>query len=127
MPSKEKYHGLNASPEDDRYVRCARCGFIAKPNRDQSAPDGSRIGWGIKNTSYDICFQTYDDVDFTGLEYYGGDTDILYDDDRFSYNSEITYDGARASDPSYDGIEKTIYDPVVTTGCPQCGTLRYNK
>jgi len=129
IPSKEVYHGRNASVEQDKFVRCSRCGFPCKLDRDQRAPDGSRIGWGTTMTEQDICFQTYDNLELNhGLERYGGDTAIAYDMPQEEYDSDQgTYDGSQPSDPSYDGITRTTYDPVLNTGCPQCGTLRYNK
>jgi hypothetical protein len=48
MPSDEIYRGLNASPIDDRFVRCARCGFPCKLDRDVRAALGSKMGWAIR-------------------------------------------------------------------------------
>ena len=69
---------------------------------------------------------TYDDVQRSG-KYYGGDTAYSFNTESLPYEAETTYDGAEATDPSYNGIEKSIYDPVLNTGCPQCGSLRYNR
>jgi len=123
MKSDAVYHGLNFDVESDEFVRCARCGFPCKLERDVQAPDGSRIGWGITNTSYPVCATTYDqDITYEpGTEAY--DTDIIYDRNDANYDT-----GANSSGYiTYDGVAKTIYDPIVTSGCPQCGTLRYNK
>lgn len=54
------YYGRNVDIELDDYVRCARCGFPCKLSRDQHAPRGSRLGWGIR---YD---GAYLDVTFEG-------------------------------------------------------------
>lgn len=46
--------GLNPDltvPDDRSYVRCARCGFVCNTQRDLHATDGSRLGWGISNTT----------------------------------------------------------------------------
>ena len=123
IPSKEVYHGRNASTEGDTFVRCSRCGFVCEPGRDQQAPDGSRIGWGITNTALDICVTTYDDVERTGLTY-GGDTAITYNEEDV-YDNPNEYDGGTGT--NYNGVEKTIYDPIVHSGCSQCGTMRYDK
>jgi hypothetical protein len=32
---------------DDRFVRCARCGFINNLDREVHLPYGSRAGWGF--------------------------------------------------------------------------------
>jgi hypothetical protein len=32
---------------DDRYIRCARCGFVCHLDRDNPAPKGSKLGWGM--------------------------------------------------------------------------------
>lgn len=116
------YHGRNADKETDRYKRCNRCGFICKIDRDISAPEGSHVGWGITNTSYDVVYKTYNE---SSVNYAGGSE---------SYNHTITYNkddctystGRNATkDLNYNGIEKTIYDPIQTQGCPNCGCLLY--
>jgi len=116
------YHGQNIDLDGDSFVRCARCGFPCKTDRDISASEGSRVGWGITNTSYDGCSTLYDDATVNyeqGSE--GYDTTITYD------KADVSYDtGAdTTSHLGYDGIDKTIYDPIQTSGCPQCGTLLY--
>lgn len=80
---------------DDRYVRCARCGWINHLDRERRAPEGSKIGWGIN-------YQT------TGV--------IGYDEVTVGYDDSLV---------EYDG--RTISDPVVISGCSQCGTLLYDK
>lgn len=114
---------MNASTENDRFVRCSRCGFPCEIGRDQQAPDGSRIGWGITNESYPVCVTTYNDVERTGL-IYGGKTALSYEEQDV-YNNPSLYDGGTGL--NYNGVEKTIYDPIVHAGCKQCGTLRYDK
>ena len=92
----------NVSRKDDRYVRCARCGFICHLDRDVRHPDGSRAGWGIN----------YDDPDVTEeLELVG------------TGSLELISGGALELASSLEGIT----DPVVKGGCPQCGTYRYDK
>lgn len=119
IPSKEVYHGRNFSTESDKFVRCSRCGFICDLQRDQRAPDGSRIGWGITYTAQNVCEQEYN-----SNETYGGDTDQAYNDGSI-YDPDTTYDAGTGK--NYDCVDRTIYDPIVHTGCPQCGTLRYDK
>jgi hypothetical protein len=122
MRSDAVYHGRNFDRESDRYKRCSRCGFPCKIDRDVSAPEGSKIGWGITNTSYDVCYKIYNDPT---INYAGGSE---------SYNTPIEYSKAdctystgrdASKDVNYSGIEKTIYDPIVKQGCPQCGCLLY--
>ena len=116
------YHGINQDKETDVYVRCSRCGFICKPMRDVSAPEGSRVGWGINYESYNSVSKTYDEKT---ENYQCGSEDY---DTIIPYNKEnSTYDSGRddSNDLGYDGIERTIYDPIQKQGCPKCGTLLY--
>jgi len=50
--------GLNYDKDggrpDDRYVRCARCGWINNQNQRQSHPEGSRAGWGINEEQLEV-------------------------------------------------------------------------
>ena len=120
--SKAVYHGMNQDKETDQYVRCDRCGFICKPMRDVSGKEGSRVGWGLRYDSYDAVYKTYDEKT---ENYQCGSEDY---DSIIPYNKEDSaYDAGRdnSNDLGYDGIEKTIYDPVQKQGCPQCGTLLY--
>jgi ssDNA-binding Zn-finger/Zn-ribbon topoisomerase 1 len=79
--SEAVHHGrnidLNAGRQDDRYVRCTKCNFIAHLDRDRRAPCDSRVGDGIKyvdlsvlynssSTLYDACETTYDGL--TGVK-----------------------------------------------------------
>jgi len=80
IPSKANYHGRNAEYESDDFVRCSRCGFPCRLDRDIQGSEGSKVGLGITNK----LINNYDSSD-------------------------------------------TLYDPIVTSGCPQCGTLLYNK
>jgi len=44
-------HGRNfdrGEYKDDAYIKCSKCGFICNTQRDQYAPEGSRVGWGVK-------------------------------------------------------------------------------
>ena len=34
--------------KDDAYIKCSKCGFVCNTQRDQNAPQGSRVGWGLK-------------------------------------------------------------------------------
>jgi len=75
IPSKEVYHGRNMSTENDKFVRCSRCGFVCEIGRDQQAPDGSKIGWGITNTAQETCVIEYDDPN---ISYGSGPESIVY-------------------------------------------------
>ena len=120
ISSDAVYSGRNSETKgSDDYVRCARCGFPVKLDRHKSAPDGSKIGWGIEYTPYQVCATDYNSV----INYEPG-TDG-YNDASTHYVGQEEYDGGTGT--TYDGIDRTIYDPVVKSGCPQCGTLRYNK
>lgn len=136
MRSDAVYHGLNFDKEQDRYVRCARCGFPCKLDRDISAPNGSRAGWGINYVvadnsavNYDQPEVSYDAIDaivpgakITDSSLRNYDNSEAYDSSYVTYNTFSANDGSL----SYDSV-KRIYDPVVTAGCPQCGCLTYNK
>jgi hypothetical protein len=54
IASERVVGGLNFDTDggipDDRFVRCARCGFINNQNRSSSHPHDSRAGWGITYT-----------------------------------------------------------------------------
>jgi len=89
----------NAPRRDDRFVRCSRCGFICHLDRDRRSTEGSKSGWGITNTQVDVSVVK----DSSGV----GITD--------SSGEYVGYGG------------KYLYDPIVTGGCPQCGTYLYNK
>ena len=39
---------------DDRYVRCARCGWINNMDIASSQPEGSRSGWGISFPEFEV-------------------------------------------------------------------------
>jgi len=119
------YHGINFDKESDKFVRCARCGFPCKIERDIRAPEGSRVGWGITNKAFDVCEVTYDQVDQNYQDGAAGYTEPNTEYDKNSYSYDTGLDDS--SQINYDGIAKTIYDPVQTGGCSQCGTLLYNK
>jgi hypothetical protein len=120
ITSKAVYHGDHAETSGaDEFVRCARCGFPCKLDRDKQGHEGSKIGWGINYTEYPIVTATYDSSDLD----YNPDT-VVYNYDNVYDDSDL-YDGG--SGTAYDGVIRTIYDPVVTGGCPQCGTFLYNK
>ena len=119
ISSDANYHGDHAETNgSDDFVRCARCGFPCKLDRDIQGSEGSRIGWGINYTAFPIVKATYDSSD----GYESGTELYQYDN---VYNNPDLYDGG--SGLAYDGVIRTIYDPVVTGGCPQCGTFLYNK
>ena len=123
MRSEAVYRGRNFDKESDRYVRCSRCGFPCKIDRDTRAPKGSHVGWGITNRSYDVCSTLYNDKT---INYANASEDYNVD---ITYNKDdVTYDTGRdaSKDINYSGIDKTIYDPIVTGGCPKCGTFLYN-
>ena len=125
--------GRNADKELDDYVRCERCGFPCRLSRDQRGSNGSRQGWGIAYTAVDNCAITYDqheisydaiDAEISSVKIYP--SNIRAYDNCNLYDSEDTYNNFSENDGtlSYDSI-KRIYDPVVTAGCPNCGTLLY--
>jgi hypothetical protein len=39
---------------DDRYVRCARCGWINNMERASSQPQGSKAGWGMSFPEFEV-------------------------------------------------------------------------
>jgi hypothetical protein len=82
---------------DDRYVRCARCGFICNLDRDRRSREGSREGWGIN-------YEAVANFDYN-------ETDVGYEDIFTTYDDE----------------DLPSLDPVVIAGCPSCGTLLYDK
>lgn len=45
---------LNEGLPDDRYQRCARCGWINNKNRATSHQDGSKSGWGITYNEFEV-------------------------------------------------------------------------
>lgn len=50
VPSKAVHSGRNpdlGARRDDRYVRCAKCGFINHLDREVHLPEGSRAGYGF--------------------------------------------------------------------------------
>jgi hypothetical protein len=50
VPSKSVKTGRNfdlGPLADDRYVRCARCGFMNHLDREIHLPEGSQAGWGF--------------------------------------------------------------------------------
>jgi hypothetical protein len=49
-------HGRNIDKytyRDDRFVKCARCGFTCNADRHRHHPKGSRAGWGMKYVEID--------------------------------------------------------------------------
>ena len=97
MRSDSVNYGLNAENAKRRDDRFVRCG---------------RCGF-ICHLDRDK-FSHYGARDGWGINYTKTGS-RAYDD------ADVKYDGTEA----YDG--KSIYDPVVTGGCPQCGTYMYNK
>ena len=119
ITSDAVYHGDHAETKgDDDFVRCARCGFPCKLDRDKQSHDGSKIGWGVNYEAQPIVTATYDSSE----AYQPATAEYNYDN---VYEDSDLYDGG--SGIGYDGVIRTIYDPVVTGGCPQCGTFLYNK
>jgi hypothetical protein len=100
--SKAVKHGLNQDVpykglQDDRHVRCKRCGFICHLDRDSRSPRGSRAGSGVVLPSvadYDDSAVTYDGTD-----------------DNWTDNTR-NYDGG-------------MNDFKIGGGCPMCGSLMY--
>jgi hypothetical protein len=45
---------LNAGLPDDRFQRCARCGWINNLNRNSSQPEGSKSGWAITFPEFEV-------------------------------------------------------------------------
>lgn len=85
---------------DDRYVRCSRCGFICHLDRDSRSRDGDRRGWGIK-FEQSVANEGW------------------FEDGWFSSSSNGWFVGG--------DVQSNVIDPVVTGGCPQCGTFLYDK
>ncbi len=103
--SRAVHNGLNhdtSAFDDDKYVRCSRCGWINNLDQAVHFPEGFKAGWGIR----------FDETS-SGLG-------TAYDELNVQYDQAIYYDGTTY--PDY-----TIDDPVVTGGCAQCGTFLYNK
>jgi hypothetical protein len=66
----------NEGVPDDRYVRCARCGWINNKNRAISHNEGSRAGWGIRYDEQEIVpDDPLTDSTFGGQPYYPGTVD----------------------------------------------------
>lgn len=107
---------------DKKYVRCSRCGFICNTDRDNASSVGSRIGWGLSYQDYDIG-TAYND---SKTNYNGNDTATLKYNNEQAYNVPLSYVGGDTT-LTYDGIIRTITDPVQVGGCPQCGTYLYDK
>ena len=133
MRSDSINHGRNKENvkyRDDRYTRCKRCGFICNTDRDIKAQEGTHIGWGISYVSTDVCSTDYDSatVNYDEGKSVGYNEAIYYDqtDNVGTIGMATEYDTGETA-KTYDAIDKTIYDPIVKSGCPQCGTLLYNK
>jgi hypothetical protein len=74
VPSKAVHTGRNIDIgkwKDDRFVRCAKCGFINNLDREIHLPEGARGGYGWKY------------IDITTFDA----TDIIFD------HEEIHFDG----------------------------------
>jgi hypothetical protein len=121
--------------QKEHKVHCRRCGFINDTLKNFSAKPGDRTGWGTKMTAFEVSSLTYDDASLNydqgfSLEY--EDVGIgSYDQSTYS-GLNLNYDGSTSgtgnnitNGPTYDGVTRTIYDPVVFGGCAQCGTLLY--
>ena len=115
---------------DNRYVRCARCGFICHLDRDMHSTEGSPEGWGKVDTATTVHDETALENRLTGEvrlsnpeRYFAHSNDEnrgtpVYDHSEIIYNDPNTF---------YYPRDYSVYDPVVTKGCPQCGCLLYNK
>lgn len=49
MAVKFGRHKDGTAKDDDKHVRCARCGFMCHRDTDAHAPEGSKRGWGIES------------------------------------------------------------------------------
>jgi hypothetical protein len=117
--SEAVYHGDHFEPRgSDEFVRCSRCGFPCKLDRDMQGSEGSKLGWGITYTAFPIVTTDYNSL----IDYEPASAEYNYNN---VYDNDQEYDGGTGI--AYDGVERTIYDPIVTSGCPQCGTFLYNK
>jgi hypothetical protein len=92
-------YGRNSNPEKDEFIRCSRCEFIVNMTKRKKAVDGSKLGWGLS------------------LE------------EEITLIDELLYDKPVPMDCGlpYDSREKSIFDPKVKSGCPQCGTYLYSE
>jgi hypothetical protein len=85
---------IHWSPKEVSY-RCNRCRFEAKPD----------VPILSLRTKIDNGITLVDEVESTGYEY----------DIPSVYNVTMDYDA---------GTKRTIQDPIVTMGCPLCGSVR---
>jgi len=78
---------------------------------DDSFMRCSRCGW-LCNLDRDVHYNSGDHVGW-GIDY----TPLVvhYDTLALNYDSDFPYDGP------------VVEEPIVTAGCPQCGTFLYNK
>ena len=138
-------HGRNAEVvpyQDQKYVRCSRCGFICHADRDDSQPEGSRASWGntmpettlngsvAKNDTTINVFST------TGFSSSGSiyiyETGLPYSSSR-ALNDKVEYTGITST--SFTGCTSVsvhstgmmVRGEIVTAGCPQCGSFLFNK
>jgi hypothetical protein len=141
MNSDAIHYGKNpdlGTYRDDHYVRCARCGFICNTDRDLKGT--GMMGWGTTqpNTLLNgavLAAATTITVDsttgFTSTGYI-----YIYDSSTATgapHMNKVTYTGLTGT--TFTGCTgATAHDDnmvvrgdQVNTGCPQCGTLRYNK
>lgn len=122
------HYGLNqdlGTWRDEKYVRCARCGFTCHLDRDTRGHERSRAGWG---TSY-VSDITVDD------------TRVAVDSASFT-NSAVTLQNVHVNGYFIGGPSSSLSTSstglismygegtqreTVTQGCPFCGTLLYWK
>ena len=115
VPSDRVGYGLNRDTgvwRDDRYYRCAKCGHVCHLDRDQRAPDGSRLGYGVDLASN--TFHSYATGHMSGERSAGWGIPAL--------NTGDTSTGSIWSST----VAVVRINPVVTKGCPFCGSYRFD-
>jgi hypothetical protein len=126
----------HAAHADDRYTRCARCGFMCHLDRDIH-PKG-KAGWGLQQPSTALATaitvgDTIVTVDSTtgfassGYIYVYADGHMM----PFKYascsSSVFTGDTSVTATRAFDVDDVVRGEQTVTGGCPNCGTYNYNQ
>jgi len=91
----------------NKHVVCALCGFRVFTTKFQGKLK-THIGIGKTDTAQTGFITQYHPEVIGSIDY---NEDKIYDD-RFEYNDEMN---------------RTIYDPIHTGGCPKCNSYLYNK
>lgn len=137
-------HGINkdiSTWRDDHYVRCARCGFVCHRDRDIRGHEGDRTGWGqtIPSTALasavaigdtTITVDSDDGFPSSGYIYIYADGHTM----KFAYESVASDVFTGDTDDTVNGTatrafdeDDVVYGDAIIKGCPQCGTLLYDK